>query len=53
MKAQARITTLSLAKIGVGLAALAAVSGVAFASWVDKGAAMFMAMAEAGLAWCF
>lgn len=53
MKAQARITTLSLAKIGLGLAALAAVSGVAFASWVDKGAAMFMAMAEAGLAWCF
>ncbi|BCH31877.1 hypothetical protein MesoLjLc_38070 [Mesorhizobium sp. L-8-10] len=53
MKAQARITTLSLTKIGLGLAVLAAVSGVAFASWLDKGAAMFMAMAEAGLAWCF
>lgn len=51
MKAQARTTALSLAKIGLGFAVLAAVTGIAFASWVDKGAAMFMAMA--GLAWCF
>lgn len=37
----------------LGLAVLAAASGIAFASWIDKGAAIFMAMAETGLAWCF
>lgn len=53
MKVSARISTLSLAKVGLGLAALAAVTGLAFASWLENGAAMFMAMADTGLAWCF
>ena len=32
---------------------LAAATGLAFASWIDKGAGIFMAMVESGLAWCF
>lgn len=40
-------------KIGLGLTAFAAVSGVAFAAWADQGAGIFMAMVEFGLAWCF
>ena len=32
---------------------LAAATGLAFASWIDKGAGIFMATVEAGLAWCF
>ena len=31
---------------------LAVATGVAFAGWLDKGAAMFLALAEAGLSWC-
>jgi len=53
MKASPHIQASSLAKIALGLAALAAATGIAFASWIDNGAAIFMAMAEAGLAWCF
>lgn len=53
MKTTPHLTASALAKIGLGLAILAAASGIAFASWVDKGAAIFMAMAESGLAWCF
>ncbi|HWK64308.1 MAG TPA: hypothetical protein VNS34_05170 [Rhizobiaceae bacterium] len=53
MKTEPHIPTSHLTKLALGLAVLAAVSGIAFASWVDKGAAIFMAMAETGLAWCF
>jgi hypothetical protein len=53
MKIAPHIPAPALVKIGLGLAVLAAASGVAFASWVDKGAAIFMTMAETGLAWCF
>ena len=41
------------AKVTLGEALLAAATGLAFASWIDKGAGIFMATVEAGLAWCF
>ena len=43
----------TVAKVTLGLALLAAATGLAFASWIDKGAGIFMATVEAGLAWCF
>jgi glucokinase len=43
----------TVAKIAAALAVLGAATGLAFASWVDKGAAIFMATVESGLAWCF
>ncbi len=48
-----RQPALTAAKIAAAVAVLAAVTGVAFASWIDKGAGIFMATVEAGLAWCF
>jgi hypothetical protein len=33
--------------------ALAALTGLAFAGWLDHGPRMFLALAESGLAWCF
>ena len=43
----------TVAKVTLGLALLAAATGLAFASWIDKGAGIFMATVESGLAWCF
>ena len=43
----------TVAKIAVALGVLGVATGLAFASWVDKGAAIFMATVESGLAWCF
>lgn len=43
----------TVAKIAAVLAVLGVATGLAFASWVDKGAAIFMATVESGLAWCF
>lgn len=45
-------STKRLLKIGLGVAVLAAATGVAFAAWVDNGDEMLMSMFEAGLAWC-
>jgi hypothetical protein len=42
-----------LVPLALGIAALAATTGVAFSAWLEKGAAIFMTYAEAGLAWCF
>jgi hypothetical protein len=42
----------TVAKVALGVALLAAATGLAFASWIDKGAGIFMATVEAGLAWC-
>lgn len=42
-----------LAKAALGMAALAAATGFAFASWLDQGDGIFMAMVDAGLSWCF
>ncbi|PHP67574.1 hypothetical protein CSC94_07675 [Zhengella mangrovi] len=35
-----------------GLALVAGVIGLAFAGWLDHGAALFLALAEAGLSLC-
>lgn len=43
----------TIAKIAAALAVLGIATGLAFASWIDKGAAIFMATVESGLAWCF
>lgn len=42
----------TLLKLVLGVGALAALSGVAFAAWVDHGDDMLVSMFEAGLAWC-
>ncbi|MCR4269102.1 hypothetical protein [Nitratireductor sp. ZSWI3] len=41
--------------ITAGLAALlaAALSGWAFAMWIEHGGGIFLAMAQSGLSWCF
>lgn len=43
----------TVAWIALGLAAFAASSGLAFASWLDKDAGIFMSLVEAGMSWCF
>ena len=53
MKQSAPMPVATAAKIALGVALLAAATGLAFASWIDKGAGIFMATVEAGLAWCF
>jgi hypothetical protein len=53
MKQLAHLPVATAAKIALGVAVLAAATGLAFASWIDKGAGIFMATVEAGLAWCF
>ena len=53
MKQLSHMSVLTAAKIALGVAVLAAATGLAFASWIDKGAGIFMATVEAGLAWCF
>jgi hypothetical protein len=41
------------AKLSAAAVVLAALTGLAFAGWLERGPEMFMAMAQAGLAWCF
>lgn len=53
MKQIALMPVATIAGIALGVALLAAATGLAFASWMDKGAGIFMAMIESGLAWCF
>jgi hypothetical protein len=43
----------SFAKLAAAALSLSALTGVAFASWLDEGPEMFMALAQSGLAWCF
>ncbi|MDQ2634223.1 MAG: hypothetical protein M3Y78_10860 [Pseudomonadota bacterium] len=52
MKQLSQMPVSTAAKFTLGVAALAAATGLAFASWIDKGAGIFMATVEAGLAWC-
>jgi len=40
-------------RIALLVAILSAATGVAFASWLDHGAGIFLATVESGLAWCF
>lgn len=53
MKQPVSMPVATTAKIVLGTALVAAATGLAFASWVDNGAAIFMTMVEAGLSWCF
>jgi hypothetical protein len=53
MKQLSQVPVATAAKIALGVALLAAATGLAFASWIDNGAGIFMATVEAGLAWCF
>lgn len=42
-----------LLKLGPPLLLLAALGGLGLAMWVENGAALFISLAQAGLAWCF
>jgi hypothetical protein len=53
MNAHGPVSVSSAASIALGAAAFAAVSGIAFAAWLDHGAAILLSMAETGLSWCF
>lgn len=53
MKQLLHMPVAAAAKIAAGVALLAAATGLAFAFWIDKGAGIFLATVEAGLAWCF
>ncbi len=53
MKQALPISLKTVAWIALGLAAFAASSGLAFASWLDKDAGIFMSLVEAGMSWCF
>ena len=53
MKQIASMPLATAARIALGVALLAAATGLAFASWIGHGAGIFMAMVETGLSWCF
>lgn len=53
MKQAQPISLSRTAWIALGLAAFAAASGLAFASWLDKSDGIFMSLVEAGMSWCF
>ena len=53
MNAHGPVSVSFAARLLLGAAAAAPVSGIAFAAWLDHGAAILMSMAETGLAWCF
>lgn len=53
MNAQRSFPVSFLAKAALGVAALAAATGLAFGSWLDQGEGIFMTMVDAGLSWCF
>ena len=53
MNAQRSLPVSFLVKAALGVAALAAATGLAFASWLDQGEGIFMSMVDAGLSWCF
>jgi len=46
-------SAMTVAKIVLGVAAVAATTGVAFAAWMENGAGIVLAMVESGLASCF
>lgn len=47
-----RPTLLLLGKIVLGVVAVGAATGAAFAAWVENGDQMLASMFQAGLAWC-
>jgi hypothetical protein len=46
-----RYTALPVALIALGLGVMTAT--VAFAGWLEHGTAIFLSLAESGMAWCF
>jgi len=53
MQVYGSFSALTAVKVALGTAALAALSGVALAAWLDHGTAILMSMAQTGLSWCF
>jgi hypothetical protein len=53
MKNHPALFTPRLAGMLLAFAAFAAVSGIAFAMWMQHGTKIFLTMAESGLSWCF
>lgn len=53
MKQVQSISLATTAWIALGVTAFAAATGLAFASWLDKDAGIFMSLVEAGMSWCF
>lgn len=53
MKQVQPISLATTAWIALGVMAFAAATGLAFASWVDKDAGIFMSLVESGMSWCF
>ncbi|WP_175556724.1 hypothetical protein [Aerobium aerolatum] len=45
--------SLRLAAIVLAGLALSAVTGLAFASWIEHAPAIFLTLVEQGMAWCF
>jgi hypothetical protein len=50
-KTARRYTVLPAALIALGLGVMAATA--AFAGWLEHGSAIFLSLAESGMAWCF
>ena len=50
-KAARRNTILPVALLALGLGIVAA--SAAFAGWMEHGTAIFLSLAESGMAWCF
>ncbi|EYR77773.1 hypothetical protein P9A16_04855 [Shinella sp. 838] len=50
-KTARRYTALPAALIVLGLGVMATTA--AFAGWVEHGSAIFLSLAESGMAWCF
>ena len=50
-KAGRRNTILPVALLALGLGIVAA--STAFAGWMEHGTAIFLSLAESGMAWCF
>jgi hypothetical protein len=53
MKQASPLPAATVAKAAALTLGLAALTGIAFASWLDHGAGIFIATVESGLSWCF
>lgn len=53
MKNHPALSPPRLAGMLLAFAAFAAMSGFAFAMWMQHGTKIFLTMAESGLSWCF
>lgn len=53
MKRAQHISLATTAWIALGATVFAGATGLAFASWLDKDAGIFMSLVDAGMSWCF